>query len=97
MPHAFLLQFQRCNSITKQRALDDMPLYFRRPFDDSQRARMTERTGQHVVLSERCRPGNFQREVDDLMQQLGSKQFYIGRLRTNIDLLISPPSTEIRQ
>ena len=47
-----LLQFQRPGSVAKQRALNDMPLNFRRPFDDAPAARMTKDPRQLMALTQ---------------------------------------------
>ena len=41
-----------------------MPLYLGRAFDDPRGARVTEKSRQRMILSQRRRPGDFQSEID---------------------------------
>ena len=74
-----------------------MALHFRRPFDDTPSARVTERTGDYMLFAQCRRPGCFYGKVDHLMGQLGAEQFHLGCIDAHVHFLVGVPRRRIGQ
>src|SRR5262249_19168955 len=90
-------QFQPGDTLAKKRALNDVPLNFRRTLNDTGCSSMPKSSGEEVVFAESRRPGNLEREVDHAMQKLGGAEFDIRRFGAHVHFLVRFPCAQVSE